>query len=95
MVDHIYGRINLMDKGYRPHMFTKELHMYLDIFKERFESFQKNVEDKKEKRNLVKFQKNLFAGIDYYKNLFTEKKKEVVDEIDKLIQKYPVLNKEL
>ncbi|WP_346860047.1 hypothetical protein [uncultured Draconibacterium sp.] len=95
MVDHIYGRINLLDKGYRPHMFIKELNMYLDIFKEKMENFQKNMEDVKEKRNLVKFKNNLFDGINYYKELFTEKKKEVVDELDRLLKKYPELDTEL
>lgn len=95
MVDHIYGRLNLLDKGYRPHMFLKELSMYLDIFREKMEAFQKNVEDAKERRNLSKFQKNLFDGIGYYRELFTEKKKEVVEELDKLLKKYPEVNTEL
>ncbi|WP_321995704.1 hypothetical protein [Draconibacterium orientale] len=95
MVDHIYGRINLLDIGYRPHMFLKELSMYLDIFKERVEAFQKNADDVKEKRNLVKFKSNLMDGIEYYKNFFGEKKKEVVQELEKLIQNYSVLNVEL
>ncbi|WP_319228733.1 hypothetical protein [Draconibacterium orientale] len=95
MVDHIYGRVNLLDKGYRPHMFLKELSMYLDIFKERMEAFQKNADDVKEKRNLVKFKSNLMDGIEYYKNFFGEKKKEVVQELEKLIQNYSVLNVEL
>jgi len=95
MVDHIYGRNNLLDKGYRPHMFLKELSMYLDIFKKQMESFQKNVEDMKERRNLIKFKNNLFDGINYYKELFTEKKKEVVEDLDRLLKKYPVLDIEL
>ncbi len=95
MVDHIYGRMNLLDKGYRPHMFLKELNMYLDIFKERMDEFQKNMEDMKEKRNLVKFQKNLFDGINYYRELYADKKKDVLEELDKMIGKYPILNKEL
>lgn len=95
MVDHIYGRMNLLDKAPRPHMFMKELNMYLDIFKEQMESFQKNIDDTKAKRNLVKFKKNLDEGINYYKELFTEKKKEVVEELDNLLKKYPVLEKEL
>jgi len=95
MTDHIYGRINLLDKGYRPHMFVKELNMYLDIFREQMENFQKNMEDVKEKRNLGKFKKNLFDGINYYKELFAERKKEVVVELDKLLKKYPELNIEL
>lgn len=95
MVDHIYGRINILDNRPRPHMFLKELNMYLDIFKERFEDFMENVEDSKEKKQLVKFQQNLAEGINYYKTLFNEKKKEVVDELDWLLQKYPILNTQL
>ena len=71
MVDHIYGRLNLLDKGPRPHMFMKELSMYLDIFKERID------------------------GVNYYKDLFTEKKKELLEELDKMLKKYPVIDTEL
>ncbi|MEZ5104792.1 MAG: hypothetical protein R2757_09875 [Draconibacterium sp.] len=95
MVDHIYGRINILDNRPRPHMFLKELGMYLDIYKERFEDFMKNTSDTKEKRQLVSFQQNLSDGIRYYKNLFNEKKKEVVEELERLVQKYPMLNKEM
>ena len=95
MVDHIYGRINLLDNRYRPHMFLKELGMYLDIFKERFEEFIKNPDNQKEKKNLKSFQDNLFDGINYYKRLFAEKKKEVIEDLEKMLQKYSVINTEL
>lgn len=95
MVDHIYGRINLLNETTRPNMFMKELKMYLDIFKESVEKFQQNIEDVKEKRNLNKFSKNLFDGIEYYRNLFGENKAEVVEELDRLLKKYPVLHQEL
>ncbi len=95
MVDHIYGRTNLLNNIPRPHMFLKELGMYLDIWKERMEIYLNNLEDLKEKKQLIKFQQNLFEGIDYYKKLFSEKKKEVVDELDRLLQRYPLLNREL
>lgn len=95
MVDHIYGRTNLLDKGHRPHMFVKELNMYLDIFKERFENFCKNMDDAKEKRQLTNFQQNIFEGMDYYKKLFSEKKTELLEELDALLKKYPVINAQL
>jgi hypothetical protein len=95
MVDHIYGRMNLLDKGPRPHMFLKELSMYLDIFKERIEIFRQNSEDTKEKKQLMRFQKNIFDGVNYYKELFTEKKKDVIDELDRMLKKYPVIDTEL
>ncbi|HPE77777.1 MAG TPA: hypothetical protein PLC80_16910 [Draconibacterium sp.] len=95
MVDHIYGRINLLDNRPRPHMFLKELGMYLDIFKERIEEFLKDPENQKEKKNLKSFQDNLFDGINYYKSLFSEKKKEVIDDLEKMLKKYSVIHTEL
>lgn len=90
MVDHIYGRISLLDNRPRPHMFLKELNMYLDIFKERVETWKKNTEDSKEYKQLVGFHENLMDGVHYYKSLFAEKKKEVVTELEQMINKYPV-----
>ncbi len=94
MVDHIYGRTNLLDNRPRPHVFLKELNMYLDIFKERFQDYQKH-ENPKEKKQLSVFQKNLMEGISYYKSLFEQKKKEVLKEIDALISKYSMINTEI
>jgi tRNA C32,U32 (ribose-2'-O)-methylase TrmJ len=69
--------------------------MYLDIFKERMENFMKNQEDSKELKQLQAFKQNLIAGIDYYQTLFAEKKKEVVDELERMLNRYPVLQTEL
>lgn len=88
MVDHIYGRINLLNTTPRPHMFVKELGMYLDIYRERLAGLKLNPDNKKEEKQLVSFRENLQEGIQYYRNLFTEKKKEVVDELDKILLKY-------
>ena len=95
MVDHIYGRLNLLDNSPRPNMFLKELSMYLDIFKERIENFLEDTEDTKEKKQLIRYQKNLFDGINYYKELFAEKKKDIIAELDILLNKYPMLKTEL
>ncbi|MBI9063555.1 MAG: hypothetical protein JEZ14_16350 [Marinilabiliaceae bacterium] len=94
MVDHIYGRTNLLDDRPRPHVFLKELNMYLDIFKERLQNYQKH-ETPKEKKQLSVFQKNLMDGISYYKSLFEQKKKEVLKEIDTLISKYSIIDTEI
>jgi hypothetical protein len=94
MVDHIYGRKNMLDNRPRPHMFLKELGMYLDIYKERCEAFLKDPVDKREKKQLSQFRKNLFEGIEYYRDLFNEKKKEVVEELERMLNKYPILQKE-
>jgi len=95
MVDHIYGRTNLLDERPRPHMFLKELKMYLDIFKKRSESFLSEPENAKEKKQLLAFQKNVFDGVQYYIDLFKDKKKEVITELELLLKNYPVINKEI
>lgn len=92
MVAHIYGRANILDKMPRPNMFIKEMGIYLDIFKERMEKFLENTDDGREKKQLIKFQQNLFEGISYYRTLFNEKKSELLKELDNLLSKYPVLN---
>ncbi|MCU4163525.1 hypothetical protein [Carboxylicivirga caseinilyticus] len=95
MVDHIYGRTNMLDDRHRPHMFLKELGMYLDIFKKRIEKFMKSPDDKKELKQLQSFQKNIFDGIAYYNELFKEKKKEILDEIEQMLHKNPSIKTEL
>ncbi|NPA37375.1 MAG: hypothetical protein GXO47_11055 [Chlorobi bacterium] len=94
MVGHIYGRNNVLDNRPRPHMFLKELGMYLDIYKKRCEAFLKKPDDKKEQKQLSQFRKNLIEGIEYYRNLFNDTKKDVIDELDRMLSKYPVLQKE-
>jgi hypothetical protein len=95
MVDHIYGRINILDDRHRPHMFLKELEMYLDIFKKRIESFLKTPDDKKEKKQLTVFRKNMLEGIQYYKDLFNTKKRDVVEELENMLNRYPVLHQDI
>ncbi|MBS2211110.1 hypothetical protein KEM09_06845 [Carboxylicivirga mesophila] len=95
MVDHIYGRQDLLDKRPRPHMFLKELGMYLDIFKKRMDEFLSQPEDAKEMKQLTAFRKNIMEGVNYYTELFKEKKQEVVIELEQLLNSYPVIKKEL
>ncbi|MNY11365.1 hypothetical protein D3C86_1443920 [compost metagenome] len=68
MVDHIYGRIDLLANKYRPDLFTKELQLYVDYFKEQVDELTESFQEKKQKY-VVEFKKNLEEGIDYYKKL--------------------------
>lgn len=68
MVDHIYGRTNLLNKEYRPHMFFNELQLYVDYFKKMVQETVRPITVKQEK-TLIQFKNNLLEGIDYYKNL--------------------------
>lgn len=69
MVNHIYGKTNILSEKHRPHMFIKELKMYIDYFSNKVEDFKLDFSVKQEKY-LGKFKNNLFDGIEYYQNLF-------------------------
>jgi hypothetical protein len=71
MVDHIYGRANVINRTDRPNMFIKELNMYVDYLKNLAAEKTKPLEEK-QKRYLTKFQSNLNEGISYYKNMFSK-----------------------
>lgn len=71
ITDHIYGRQNMMDRSDRPHMFMKELGMYVDTLKQKFEAF-KNNDKTTPAKSVQSFSKNLNEGLDYYSDLFSE-----------------------
>jgi len=80
MVDHIYGRINLITSEKREHMFLKELELYVDQFKARFEAVTLENVMEDGKKQLVEFGANLLDGISYYKELsekFAKEKKDI------------------
>jgi hypothetical protein len=78
MTDHIYGRKSLKLKQSRPHMFVRELQLYVSYLNEEVkESFSPNG---KMLKNWNSFLSSLNTGISYYKelcekNLIGEKEK--------------------
>lgn len=78
MVDHIYGRINLVALKDRPNMFVKELQLYVNYLKETIEDNLKEQSAKQEKY-IQKFIANLEDGIAYYEQLFDEKSAQLDD----------------
>lgn len=68
MVGHIYGRINILNSTYRPHVFINELKMYIDYLKEEVEKNIDSLTDKQTKY-FASFKSNLLQGIEYYKSL--------------------------
>ena len=75
MVRHIYGRKNIISRTDRPHMFIKELQLYINYLNGLVSEWEAN-QDKKLKRQIDKFTENLGLGIAYYRQLFTEKLKK-------------------
>jgi hypothetical protein len=70
MIDHIYGRINILNETYRPHMFIKELEQYVRYLKKEVTGIL-NFTPKTSAR-LEQFRQNLFNGIEYYRNLIPQ-----------------------
>ena len=78
IIDHIYGRLNVITRTDRPNMFIKELKLYIDYLKNKVEETKVSVSNKQEKY-LLTFVKNLNDGINYYYKLFTELKDNFED----------------
>jgi len=71
MVNHIYGRDNVIETSERPHFFIKELRMYLDHYKKEKDVIALEQSAVKSKK-LLKTKENLLAGISYYRTLFSK-----------------------
>ncbi len=70
MVDHIYGRIPSLVSDERPHMFAKELTMYVDYFEKMVKSSDGKT---KEIRAIRSFKDNLLKGMGLCENISKEK----------------------
>lgn len=78
MVDHIYGRTNIMHRTDRPNLFIKELSMYVDYLANKIEETLKPIEAK-QRKYFETFSTNLNKGIAYYKELFQNYKTQFED----------------
>lgn len=73
MTDHIYGRSNLMQNPDRPHMFIKELELYIDFLNDQISRTPNP--DKRMLKNWEGYCNNLLEGIECYYGLL---KKELL-----------------
>jgi len=78
LVDHIYGRTNVISRTDRPNMFINEINIYIEFLKNKFEE-AKEVMTAKQESYLLTFAKNLNDGIDYYNDLFNNLKLQFKD----------------
>jgi len=78
IVDHIYGRTNVITRTDRPNMFIKELKIYIDFLKNKVDELKVSMNEKHEKY-LLNFADNLKDGIIYYDNLFNQLKDKFED----------------
>ena len=100
MIHHIYGKSNVISAFNRPHMFIKELKLYVDYFSNKVNEFKDSFTMRQEKY-LLNFQNNLNEGIEYYQNLFADfnmNKENLLRELEHLKNelysiKIPILEK--
>ncbi|MFY0652516.1 MAG: hypothetical protein JXQ96_10805 [Cyclobacteriaceae bacterium] len=78
MVDHIYGKSNVMVRTDRPNLFMKELGMYVDHFKSQVDKLVVPITARHEKQ-LEAFRQNVFDGIAYYQEIFGE----LIDQVER------------
>ena len=88
IIDHIYGRLNVITRTDRPNMFIKELKIYIEYLRNKIEEMRVSMSDKQEKY-LLTFINNLKDGINYYSELFNdlkdkfeETKSEILNELE-------------
>ena len=71
MVDHIYGRIQLISQPDRPHVFVREAELYVEFVQSELERFALDLSNRKA-GYFEEFKTNLIEGIDFYSELAGE-----------------------
>jgi hypothetical protein len=81
MVDHVYGKIQLQLDPERPHVFVKELQLYVQHLQKEIE---KSLPEQTAKyaSYLEKFKGNLLDGVVYYQNIFERINSHSEDALD-------------
>lgn len=84
MVSHIYGRLSLLTNPDRPHLFIRELAIYVDHLREEFEKYSLDLSSRAPKY-FREFKENLLSGIEYYRSraehFIDEKRHGFLDEL--------------
>lgn len=94
MVDHIYGRINVISETERPHMFVKELKLYIDYLKNMIDENANSLSEKQIKY-FQTFKNNLNNGIEYYKEMFSDYKSKYESFKENIINELEILKNDL
>jgi hypothetical protein len=84
MISHIYGRKNILNPLPRPNMFINELNLYVDYLKNEIDKCA-HILNQKQEKFLNSFRANLLNGINYYKTLAPDLKKETAEYIDRMM----------
>ena len=83
MADHIYGRMDLLAGVERPHMFAKELSLYMDYLKRELQQVRDSVTTKQQ-RYFATFKANMEEGIAYYEELLPVLRARAAAQVEQL-----------
>ncbi len=83
MVDHIHGRTDLLAGKDRPHMFVKELSLYVDYLRGEFKRLTAEA-NAKQHRRLATFRTNLLEGVQHYSNLLPVLQERVAADVQRM-----------
>jgi len=76
MVGHIYGRLSLLTNPKRPHMFIRELRIYIGNLRKEIERYSLELSTRTPKY-FHEVKENLLKGIEYYRRMANEFTKEI------------------
>ena len=100
MVDHIYGRKNILNNHHRPHVFVNELRLYVDYLKKEVEKSMKAL-NQKQLSYFQTFKSNLIKGIEYYTSILPvaksigELRQEMSNQLNELRKKLEMMDLDL
>lgn len=88
MIDHIYGRISLLNNSNRSHHFITELKLYVEYLQKEVAEASEGLLDKTAKY-FQEFKDNLLNGIDHYyktaEQFNQEQKEKFIKELDSIL----------
>ena len=76
IIDHTYGRKNVITNPNRSNILIKELDIYINYIQNKIDTIQ-NLTDKNQKQYFKNFANNLTNGVNYYIILFNQKSDEL------------------
>ena len=94
IVDHIYGKVNLIQNNNRPHMFINELNLYMEYFTN---DIIQSIDDltKKKEKYLTNFKNQLLEGIEYYKELVPKMTRESLNQRTIILNQFKEIEAQL
>lgn len=101
MMGHIYGRANVISRLDRPHMFIKELSIYINYLRDQINEIRYQATEKQIK-NLNKFAANIMDGIAYYQSFsksaegfFGSTRRQIQNDLDYNFRSLLLVKKEI